>query len=166
MIQLLLVRHGPAEDRALWATTGQGDEFRPLTKAGKRRTERVARGLANWLPAVDRLVSSPYLRAAETAAILARAWSELPVATHPALAPDGDPDAFLDWLRSGRHGTSIAAVGHEPDLGALLAYLLTGRPDSFHSFKKAGAALVEFPGEVAAGGARIVWVVPPRMVGK
>lgn len=163
---MLLVRHAPAEDRSAWASTGQADEVRPLTKAGRRRAERVARGLVRRVPGVDRLVSSPFLRAAETAAILARAWSELPVATLPALAPGGDPDAFLTWLCSGRHGTSVAAVGHEPDLGALLAFLVTGRTTPIHQFKKAGAALIEFPGEVAAGAGRVVWLVPPRMLVK
>lgn len=164
MLQLLLVRHGLAEDRSAFAATGQADELRPLTKAGRRRTEQVARGLVRLVPAVDRLVSSPLIRAAETAAILARAWSEIPVATLPAFAPGGAPEEVLAWLRSGHHGTSVAAVGHEPDLGVLLGYLCTGRKRSLHEFKKTGAALVEFPGEVAKGAARIVWVAAPRIL--
>ena len=166
MLQLLLVRHGLAEDRAAFAETGQSDDLRPLTKAGRKRTERVARGLVRVVPAVDRLGSSPLIRAAETAAILARAWSEIPVLTLPALAPGGDPEQVLAWLRSGAHGASVAAVGHEPDLGVLLAYLVTGRKRPIHEFKKTGAALIEFPGEVAKGAARIVWVAAPRMVVK
>lgn len=147
-----------------FATTGQADELRPLTKEGRRRTERVARGLVEVVPAVDRLVSSPLIRAAETAAILARAWSEIPVLTLPALAPGGDPNEVVAWLQSGGHGASVAAVGHEPDLGELLALLVTGRKRPIHSFKKAGAALLEFPGEVAKGAARIAWAMPPRML--
>ena len=71
-MRLLFIRHAIAEDRDEWAKSGRPDAERPLTDRGRDRMRRAARGLARLLPRPDLIATSPYLRAAETAAIVSK----------------------------------------------------------------------------------------------
>jgi phosphohistidine phosphatase len=68
-----VIRHAPAADRAEFAKTGKDDSERPLTDDGKTKMRRAARGLRSLVPKLDLLASSPYVRAHETAEIVADA---------------------------------------------------------------------------------------------
>ncbi|MEZ0229951.1 MAG: phosphohistidine phosphatase SixA [Planctomycetota bacterium] len=113
-MKIYLVRHGIAEERG----GAKPDDDRALTGKGKRRTRKAMRGFAK-LREVPRLVlSSPLVRAWETAVILARVSGADAPRVETALAPGGDLDAVLARLRrEGRE--SVALVGHEPDLSTL-----------------------------------------------
>jgi len=76
-----------------------------------------------------------------------------------ALAPGGRRDRAMAGL--GTSG-SVIMVGHEPDLGMLLGWLVTGRPDSWHAFRKAGAACVTFPERPTPGAGAVTWILPPK----
>src|ERR1700733_5722171 len=124
-MQLILIRHGIAEDRAEFAGSGKLDSERPLTKQGQWKMERLARGLRRAVRALDVLGSSPFRRAEQTARIVSRAFHDIQVTTVPALAPAAPIDDVLRWLKHHRAGTTVAIVGHEPELGELTAWLMT-----------------------------------------
>lgn len=162
--RLLVVRHAPAEDRLAWARAGGEEAARPLTPRGRRRMERAARGLRVVLPTVDLLATSPYARAVETAEILAAAYDDEPrLAQTKLLAPGGSRTDLLAWLGR-RRANMVAVVGHEPDLGHLVSWLVAGTQASFVPLKKGGACLVEFPEDLVAGGGTLCWALPPAVL--
>ncbi len=168
--RLLLVRHGIAEDRS----HDRPDGLRALTPAGRRRTTAVLeRAVALGLTA-DRLVSSPLVRARQTAEIALGAGLAPCLELATALEPGADPLPLLArWLASTSIAVApqspgsqppgagsapradpsttaaarpmrLALVGHEPDLGNLAAKLL-GAPSGSIALRKAGLALLELP---------------------
>ena len=114
-MDLILWRHADAEDGAV-------DLERRLTKKGCKQARRVAEWLRERLPGDYELISSPAARAKETAEALAKNMR-----IDNSLAPGASPAAYIGasgWPRGER---TIVAVGHQPDLGALLAQLVAGR---------------------------------------
>jgi phosphohistidine phosphatase len=161
-VKLLIIRHGPAGDRAEWEAEGRDDRLRPLTLQGKKEMRRVAGGLATLVSKIDLLATSPLVRAVQTAEIVASQYDCDPV-TVEALAPDNDPGEVVRWLR-GQRGDTIAVVGHEPDLSMLACYLLTAKPSSFFTLKKSGTCLIDLDNPPGPGKARLEWLLVPRVL--
>lgn len=159
-MEILVVRHGPAGDRAQWAKTGRPDAQRPLTADGRRRAAQAAAGLAAQAD-VALIAASPWTRAKETAALLGRALGA-PVVECPALVPTRPLADTADWLAE-CGAKKVALVGHEPHLSRLISWLLTGRPQALLALKKSGAVLLR-ASTPAAGKARLVWALPPRVL--
>jgi len=171
-MRLLIVRHAIAEDREEFARREPDDSRRPLTKAGRRKMRRGAAGLRALVPRIDLLATSPFTRAAETAEIVAGAYSGLEPAAVSELTPDAKYKDFFAWLRTQAHHDVIAIVGHEPYLSGLASLLLSGRNDPILVLKKGAACLVKFDGgsvdevapatpDVGAGKARLLWSLTP-----
>ncbi len=168
-MNLLIVRHAIAMEREAFAHTGKPDDERPLTKEGREKMRQIARGLTRLVPTIDVVATSPLLRARQTAEILAEVYGGLGTELVKTLAPDERPAAFLDWLRRQRSSGTIASVGHEPDLGLLVSWLLASAPTSFVELKKGAACLLEFDRTPKAGGAILRWALTPsqlRRVGR
>lgn len=163
-MRLLVIRHAVAEDRDAFAVTGQPDAQRPLTDEGRKKMKAAARGLHGVVPKLDVLATSPLLRAAQTAEIVSREYGGVETRTVNELSPERRPDELLGWLRGHQLGDTVAIVGHEPHLGFLAGWLLTGRNDSFVEFKKGGAVLLEFDDPPAGGNAVLSWALPPRLL--
>lgn len=163
-MKLLVIRHGVAGSRDEWAGTGKPDTQRPLTDEGRKKMKRAARGLRALVPRLDVLASSSLVRASQTAEIVAGAYDGLRFDTIAELSPERRPDELLGWLRAQKPGTTVAVVGHEPHLGFLAGWLLTGRNDSFVDFRKGGAVLLEFDDPPAGGNAVLSWALTPRML--
>jgi len=163
-MRLLLLRHAIAEDRIAWAANGHDDLERPVSAEGRKRMRRIAETLA-WLePEIDVLLSSPARRCVETAQILLASLPEEPrFQTAEELAPGGTSNAVLQRLKDHRQATTVALIGHEPNLSRLAAYLLSGNERSFVEMKKGAGALLEFPRRIAAGAAVLRWLVPPGL---
>lgn len=160
-MRLLFIRHGIAADRDEWAKTGGPDSDRPLTDRGRTRMRRTARGMARLLPCPDLIATSPYARAAETAAIVAKAFrGPSPVELAP-LVPGAEFTDLVTWLRGLKVTGTVVLVGHEPHLSGALCYFLTGRREGFHEFKKGGAALIQLADPPTAGVARLLWAMEP-----
>ncbi|MGE0452389.1 MAG: histidine phosphatase family protein [Vicinamibacteria bacterium] len=157
-MKLLLVRHASAVEAG---TPGIADEARPLTPEGIRRFEEAARGLARVCPAPDVLLTSPLLRARQTAEIAAAAWGGPPVRLEPSLA-SGDFDAFAQALAGLGDAELVAAFGHEPTLSGWLARLLGSRAGERFAFKKGGAALLELRKRHPEG--TLLFAAPPRVL--
>lgn len=121
---------------------------------------RAAKGLRKIAPDLEILASSPLVRAKETAEIIERVFGGPPVTELAALAPGAAAEELLGWLREQRV-SSVALVGHEPDLSCLAAYLLTGEARGFLELKKGAACMVEFESAPAAGRGRLSWSLAP-----
>jgi len=124
----------------------------------------ASKGLHSLLPAIDQLVTSPYTRAVQTADIVARPYKLTP-SRLAALKPGTVPRRMIEWLMQHPKEATIAIVGHEPDLGRLTGYLLTGQARSFIRYKKGAVALLEFDGPVRAGAATLAWLLTAAQLG-
>lgn len=161
-MDLLIVRHAIAFPRNAkrWPDDGE----RPLTAAGIRRARRAAAGLKRMVKRPDVVLTSPLVRARDTARIFSQAahWPE--AAECEALAPQGGLDEVLEAVR--RHGAKVecvALVGHQPHLGRLLAHCLRGntRAEAFE-LKKSAVACLQFEAAPGAGRALLTALLPPR----
>jgi phosphohistidine phosphatase len=162
-VKLLIIRHGPAGDRAEWEAKGRDDRLRPLTPAGKKEIRRISKGLAELVPEIDILASSPLVRALQTAEIVADRYECEPV-TVDALAPGNDPAKVIRWLGEQRSAEVMGLVGHEPDLSTLTSLLLAEKGSSFLILKKSGACLLELAVPVRAGGGKLEWLLTPAVL--
>ena len=163
-MDLLIIRHAPAEQREAFARTGRPDSERPLTDEGRKKMTRAARGLAAVVPTLDALVTSPFTRAVETAEIVARQYEGLEPEPLDTLASGGQRANLLPWLRKRRRATALAVVGHAPDLDELGAWLVTGTPEPLFQLKKGGACLLRFPGAPDPGAATLRWLLTPAVL--
>ena len=116
-----LLRHAEAQDRA---PSGR-DEDRELTPQGLARAEAVARGLAALFPPIAIVLTSPFLRASQTAEPCARALGLEPPKPVPALLPGTDPRRIAEELVRGAW-SSVLLVGHQPLLGSLAGFFVFG----------------------------------------
>lgn len=162
-MKLLMIRHGIAEEREDFARTGKDDHLRPLTDDGRKKMKQNARGLKKLVPEIDLLATSPLTRAAQTGAVLDSVFGGLNEVEVEELAPEAQPQEFLRWLRK-QKAESVAVVGHEPSISLILSWLLTGGERHLLSFRKGGACLLDFPGEVGAGNATLVWALTPAQL--
>lgn len=158
-MRLLIVRHAIAVPRG---TPGIADAARPLTREGRARFRKAARGLARLTRRPDALLTSPWLRAVQTAAILARAWGRVRPRPTTALA-GGSFEAQAAVLDRYPPDARVAIVGHEPYLSALLARLLGARHADRLALRKGGAVLIDVPGALSDGGTLIAFL-PPRLL--
>jgi phosphohistidine phosphatase len=161
-MDLLIVRHAIAfeRDRDRW----RDDAARPLSPAGMKRARNAAAGLKVLCEVPDRLVTSPLLRAMQTAQILTEVAGWPRAEEAPELSP-GEPPLDVLRLLGKERVKRAAVVGHQPDLGALLTVCLIGdgRPVPI-DFKKNAVACVSFGGSPRAGRATLRWLATPRML--
>jgi len=163
-MQLILIRHAPAGDRLAWSIAGGPDDERPLTKEGSIKMRAAVRGLARVMDAPDHLLSSPLLRARQTADLVAEAYPGLRAELAPVLMPEADPVDTLRWLRTLDEARHVALVGHEPHLSRLLALLVHGDASlETMPFRKGGVAMLELDA-ARPGEARLLAFLPPRIL--
>jgi phosphohistidine phosphatase len=165
-MQLLIIRHAIAEDKDEFAKSGRPDSERPLTKHGRKVMARVAQGLRREVKSLDVLAASPLVRAAQTAAIVAKEYDEIHVETVPALTPESAPTTLASWLRTQRDAEVVAVVGHEPHLGMLVTWLMTGMRGSHINLEKGGACMLEIDGQPGARSATLSWSLTPDVLEK
>jgi phosphohistidine phosphatase len=158
-MQVLLIRHAAAVPTG---TPGTPDDERRLTPKGKAKFRVAAKGLARIASRPDVLLTSPLPRARQTAEIAARAFKRIEPTVEPALARGSVP-GILSALGAHPADATVALVGHEPTLSALLAHLLGARDGERVAFKKGGAALVDLPDGPSDPG-RLVWFLKPSVL--
>jgi phosphohistidine phosphatase len=161
-MKLLVIRHAPAGDRDRFAESGKPDDLRPVTAGGHKKMGLAARGLRALVPRIDLLVSSPLLRAQETAKIVAKAYGIDVGETTPALDPGSAMERFTEWAAPHADKDVVALVGHEPHLSTLVTWLLCGQEESKVQLRKGGACLIELEGAPRAGAAILLWLQPPK----
>lgn len=154
---LLLMRHGIAAARDSFVD----EASRPLTPAGIERTRRAAQGLKQWVPRLDALISSPKLRALQTAQLVRDVYQkDAPaVSTWPELA--GANFQSLQQKTREFKGKTVLLVGHEPHLSDFTSRLLACGPLQLE-WKKAGVCALEIDDSTQI--ATLLWFLPPRVL--
>ncbi len=138
-MRLYIIRHAiaaPAEE-----TGAEADSQRPLTPKGRKKMVRIARGLRELEKRLDLILTSPYLRAIQTAEILRQTYDLDPakVISTEHLIPMGFPDQLIEEIQTRyTEAQHIALVGHEPYLSELVSLLTTGEPHLALTLKKGG----------------------------
>jgi phosphohistidine phosphatase len=127
-VRVIVVRHAEA-------APGEPDELRPLTAAGRAQARELGRHLAS--EEIGSVVSSPLLRARETAAAIAAAAGVEPE-VEELLAPGATTAGLL--AASADRAEVVVVVGHEPDCGRIVGELTGGEPPTF---PPAGTAEIE-----------------------
>jgi phosphohistidine phosphatase len=160
-MKLVLIRH--AEAKAL-GEDGIADDFdRPLTEFGRAQAEAMAKALVGLGLCADAVWTSPYVRAVETATIVAA-----------ALTP-GRPTISSDFLRLEEmrprkltaalpSGKVVVLVGHMPDLAQYAGWLLGCSKDAV-DFGKGAAALLAFGKTAGKGQGELRWLVTSEWLG-
>jgi phosphohistidine phosphatase len=161
-LELYIIRHGVAAERG---EEYPDDSKRPLTSSGISRLRKEAKALDAIGVAFDLILTSPLVRARQSADVFAETMKSKPtVANTDSLAPAGTPTAVMQELGKHMRKGRIALVGHEPNLGELAARLIGAK--SPLEFKKGGVCRIDFEVFPPKGVGHLQWFVTPRMLRK
>ncbi len=158
---LYIIRHGLAGEHGSYAN----DDERPLTEEGQRKTKQVAKRLKDLDLSFDLILTSPLVRAHQTAEILQKVGlgDRLEISDH--LAPSGKLEDWIQWYNHWQQsgGGCLALVGHEPGLSTWAETLVWGEARGHLTLKKAGVMGLTLPesGQLV-GQCELFWLVPPR----
>jgi len=162
--ELYIMRHGIAVVRG---SHFEDDSKRPLTPAGKKKIKEISNGLKRLEVVVDWVVSSPLVRAVETAEIVAECLApNVPIDFCDALRPGGSAEALVTFLARQPNRKRVLVTGHEPDLSLLAARLIGAGRHANLAFKKGGCCLVEFDQMPPKSPAQLIWWATPRVLRK
>jgi phosphohistidine phosphatase len=156
-LEFYLLRHADAGDPAIWA----GDDAeRPLSAKGVRQAERMGRHLTALGFAPDAIVTSPKIRAAQTAAIVGEALGRR-VLEDDRLAGAWDIDDLAGILHEARDPQRVVLVGHDPDFSDVLAALVgaVALP-----LRKGALARVDVMPPIEPGGGVLRWLLSPDAI--
>jgi phosphohistidine phosphatase len=158
--ELYIIRHGLAEERGeAWPD----DNKRPLTPDGVSRMRKAARGLARIGVTIDIVLTSPLVRARQTAEIVAGGLEPRPSLINiDSLAPDGSYAAIIADLEKHGRRQRIALVGHEPSIGELGARLIGSR----HAleFKKGAICRIDLDELPPVSPGDLRWMLTPKIL--
>jgi phosphohistidine phosphatase len=161
-LELYLIRHGVAAERG---EEYPDDSKRPLTSDGIARLRKEAKALDALEVQFDIVLTSPLVRARQTADVFAELMkAKPPVANVDALTPAGTPAAVIQELGRHMRKARIALVGHEPNMGELAAYLIGAKTPL--PFKKGAICRIDFSVFPPKGKGQLIWFVPPRLLRK
>lgn len=153
---LYFLRHGLAEDREDWL---EDDSQRPLTEKGKTKMAQEARAISELDLGLDLILTSPLVRALQTAQIVAKKLKmKDQMEQDERLSPGFDPAQLAAILESHPDLEALMLVGHEPDFSQTLSALTGG---SRIVMKKGGLARVDLSETNPAQG-ELVWLLAPR----
>ena len=163
---LYIIRHAIAAPVDPEGPAGD-DSQRPLTDKGRNKMYRVAKGLKELGESIDLIVTSPYLRATQTARVLAKKFElgKDKILVSEALAPAGQVEVLVKEINEKCKGVeNIALVGHEPYLSSLTALLLSGDPSLSITLKKGGLCRLSIETLQAGRCATLDWLLTPAQL--
>lgn len=159
-MKLYLVRHAIAED----STDYEDDSLRPLTEKGREKMKRIAAALREIGVQPDLIVSSPYLRASQTAAILAKELKyKEELSYSDFLVPMGEPNDMIGEINEKYPVDELMLVGHEPSLSTLAGVLLAGDADIAIDLKKGGVCCLSVDDLRYDRKAVLEWLITPKI---
>jgi phosphohistidine phosphatase len=136
-MNLYIVRHAIAVEAV--SVDHEVDRERPLTDKGRKKMRQIAKALSNLGVEFDLILSSPYVRARETAEILTDVFKmKESAAFSDNLLPMMEPELLIDEISEKYSVHNLALVGHEPHLSALISLLLAGNTNVEITLKKGG----------------------------
>jgi phosphohistidine phosphatase len=154
-LELYLLRHAHAGNSATWDGP---DSERPLSAKGRRQAARLGAFLAERGFAPDAIVTSPKLRARQTAELVADAIG-IAISVDDRLGGELDP-AVVGDIAERVGGTSVVIVGHDPEFSELAAALAGAE---YLPMKKGALARIDMSLPVQAGGGVLRWLLPPEL---
>ncbi len=162
-MRIYILRHGLAGEADDPAWAGRDNE-RPLTEKGERKIRKLAKALRRRELIFEQILSSPYVRARQTAEIVAETLGlaeALGVSEH--LQPGADHGKLIDELAESSQLQNVLLVGHEPHLSQLMSLLISGDLQGVAlTLKKGGLGKLRVEGEIQAGRcASLEWLLPP-----
>jgi phosphohistidine phosphatase len=163
LMNIHLLRHGIAAPLA--EENDFRDEKRRLTPEGELKLRRAAQGLKLLQVSFDLIVSSPLIRAKETAEIVAEVIKYKPaIDIWDELEPEGTAESVCSRLRPHLEKGSLLLVGHQPSIGVLASYLLTGSSSRSLPFKKGSIFSLEMTELPPASIGNLNWMLSSRML--
>lgn len=161
-MQLYIVRHGIAIDREDPKCPAEADRY--LTEEGVEKTKQVAKGVAALGVTGDLLITSPYVRAVQTAEIFAETldYAKQKIRRNEMLLPGSEPTLLFRELAREKQASSILVFGHAPQLDDVIATAL-GSKKHLTSLKKAGVALIELK-RISPPMGVLAWLATPKLL--
>ena len=161
---LYIVRHGIAVDRE--DPKCPSDPERYLTDEGIEKTKEVATKVASFIDRPGLFVSSPYVRALQTAEIFAEAFdfSKAKIEKAETLLPGAESAGFLRELARKKSVEAVICFGHAPQVDELLSTAL-GAKKGLTELRKAGVACIELS-RIQPPAGKLLWLITPRVVRK
>ena len=162
-MKIYLIRHSNAVDPG---TPGfNEDSSRPLTERGRAKMETIASALQGLGVKPDLIVSSPYVRARQTAEILATMLKyKKDLAFCEALVPMGEADEVIGEINEKYHADELILVGHEPNMSTLIGTLTAGNPDLAITLKKGGVCCLSADDLRTDRSAALEWLLTPKIL--
>lgn len=158
-MKLYLFRHGAAED----AQPGLRDADRALTEQGRKKSGEVIQTAKKAGLEPSLVISSPYLRAMETAQVAAEELGyKGEIVKMDALVPNGPPETVWHELRAYRAESAVLLAGHEPLMSRLMAYLLAC-PALRVEMKKSAMVRVDIESFGPAPHGTLRWMITPKL---
>jgi phosphohistidine phosphatase len=158
-MNLYLIRHAIAVEEY------EDDSQRPLTEKGKKKMRNIAKGLRTLGVELDLILSSPYVRAAETAEILGEVFKmKQEVQFSDNLVPMGDPALLIAEMNEKYAASSVALVGHEPFLTAFIGLLISENTSVDITLKKGGVCRLSADDLHHSHKASMDWLLTPGIL--
>jgi len=163
-MELYIVRHGIAIDREDPKCPADPERF--LTEEGIEKSRQAAKGVAEIASVPDLFLTSPYLRALQTAELFADVleYSKNKIRKSELLLPGAEPMQLFRELAKDKELSSVFVVGHAPHLDDVLATAI-GTKHHISALKKSGVAFVELKRLVPPSG-ELVWLATPKLLRK
>ena len=162
-MNLYIVRHAIAVEHG---TPGyEDDSQRPLTDNGRKKMKKISRSLDRLGIQLDVILTSPYVRARDTAKILADRFSMTDkIYLSENLIPPGNFEALVFEIHEKYDLANVALVGHEPMLSSLISWLTTGETEARIRLKKGGVAFLSSDSLFQDGRAALQWLLTPALM--
>ena len=158
-MEIYLLRHAIAEERS---ASGR-DADRQLTEEGRQKLRKVMKRAAGAGVEPSLILSSPLVRAVQTAEIAAEVLNYAgKIVKVDSLTPDSSPREVWEEIRTRKEEQAILLAGHEPLYSATTAYLL-GSTRSMVDFRKAGLVRIDVQGFGASPGGVLQWMLTPKL---
>ena len=160
LIELYLIRHGVAAERGdAWPD----DAKRPLTDEGIDKLRKSAQGLERLGVSFEVLLTSPFVRARQTAEVIAGELHPRPhIVAADSLVPGGTYQSVMADLEKHARRARVALVGHEPGIGELAARLIGTR----HAieFKKGAICRIDVDQLPPSASGDLRWLLTPKIL--
>ncbi len=162
-MELYFLRHGEAADRSHSGATH--DSERPLTAEGLKQMQQVAKGMKRLGVAFDAVLSSPYLRARQTAEIISAHYQyKGKTELSEVLTPNAEFRDFVELLKKFDGDKKILFIGHQPGLGSFVSSLISGDQHISINLRKGGLCRVDTSELGTAALAYLEWLLTPEQI--
>jgi len=164
-MELFIIRHAIAEP--LGKPNEFSDDRRALTDEGRNRMREIVKGLTKLGVQIDLIITSPLVRAIETAEIVSTGLglNKKDIRQTLNLAPGGSIESLFAEIKTHAEAEAVALVGHQPDLGNIISKIINGDDgDVAIQLKKGGVCCIDVAETVPTIRGAVAWLLAPRQL--